>query len=330
MSNATKKIAVYILLGLFALSIFSNVASALVTAEAEGTPGQLNQTERMYRLGPHSIYNQVYFADRIVTSTVKELRPGTEYTDVVVSVDDWLKNPLAKGEITVRIEQSTNATAGAVSFSVGEKNILMLEDDDVEKGRFKLLYRDLGKHPVSDRDEVRLIIYKLLSPVASTPQIKPETSGFEEKMLAVGGTWEKDGWNLSVKAVDKSAAPGFILISLSNQGKELGGARIETGKSYTYKGRNPDGSEVALFTVKASIFVGASVDAVRLALNWSIPGSDVEIIEAPVESEQIKTETPVPTPTEQASPEAPGFEVALGIIGVLVVWQILVERRNEK
>lgn len=203
---------------------------------------------------------------------------------------------------------------------MGEKVLLTLNDDDTEKGRFKMAFMELGKHPVSDRDEVIAIIDKLLSPVATTPPIKPEISGSEEKMLVVGDTWEKDGWNLSVKAVDKTATPGFILISLSNQGKELGDARIETGKSYTYKGRNPDGSEVALFSVKARIFVGASVDAVRLALNWSTPGSGVQIIEAPVESEQMKTETPVPTPAAQASPEAPGFGMILGILGVLAVW----------
>ncbi len=148
----------------------------------------------------------------------------------------------------------------------------------------------------------------------------------EEKMLVVGGTWEKDGWNLSVKAVDKTAAPGFILISLSYQGKKLGDTRIETGKSYTYMGRKPDGSEVPLFIIKDStIFVGANADAVRLALNWSTPGSDVQIIEAPVESDQIKTETPVPTPTAQASPEAPGFGVVLGSIGILFVRRLFLK-----
>ncbi|MBU4374401.1 MAG: hypothetical protein KJ714_08215 [Euryarchaeota archaeon] len=279
---------------------------------------QLTESQRMSRLGPHSIYNQVYFADRIVTSTVKELRPSTEYTDVVISVDEWLKNPLPKGEITVRIEQGINATAGAVSFSVGEKALLMLTDADAEKGMFKLLYTNLGKHPVSDRDEVIVIIDKLLSPMA-TP-IKPEISGSEEKMLVVGGTWENEGWKLSIKAVDKTAAPYFILISLSYQGKELEDARIETGKSIAYKGRNPDGSEVNLFTVKAvNIFVGAGADAVRLELDWTTPVSGVQIIEAPVESEQI-TETPVPTPAAQASPEAPGFGMVFGIIGVLAVW----------
>ncbi len=315
------KYAVYAVLGFLALGLFSNTAaSALFTAEAEGTPGQLNQTEAMSRLGPHSIYNQVYFSDRIVIGTVKELRPSSEFTNVLINVDEWLKNPLPKDEITVRMGRP-NTEPPAANFTVGEKVLLML-DGEVEKGMFTLLYGDLGKHPVSDRDGVIATLIKLASPIATTPPRKPEISGSEEKMLMVGGTWEKDGWNLSVKAVDKTATPGFILISLSNEGKELGDARIETGKSYTYKGRNPDGSEVPLFTIKASIFVGASVDAVRLALNWSIPGSDVQIIGAPVESEQI-TETPVPTPTAQASPEAPGFEVAFGIIGVLAVgWRL--------
>lgn len=152
----------------------------------------------------------------------------------------------------------------------------------------------------------------------------------EEKMLAVGGTWAKDGWNLSIKAVNINAQPGFILTSLSYQGKELGDAKIEHGKSYAYMGRNPDGSKVALFTVKANIFVGARGDAVRLALNWSIPANDVQIIEAPVESDQMQTETPVPTPTAQASPKAPGFEVVFGVLGVLAVWWRLGEMRNEK
>lgn len=325
MSNLVKKIAVYVLLGIFVVGIFSNIGSALVTAEAEGTPAQLTQSQAISRLGPHSIYNQVYFADRIVIGTVKELRPSSEFTNVLINVDEWLKNPLPKDEITVRMGRP-NTEPPAANFTVGEKVLLML-DGEVEKGIFTLLYWDLGKHPISDRDEVRLIIYKLLSPVATTPPRKPEISGSEEKMRVVGGTWEKEGWNLSIKAVDKTATPGFILISLSYQGKELGDARIETGKSYTYKGRNPDGSEVALFTVKASIFVGASVDAVRLALNWSTPGSDVQIIEVPVESEK-EAETPAPIPTAQASPETPGFEMVLGIIGVLAVWFVLRERSN--
>ncbi len=145
----------------------------------------------------------------------------------------------------------------------------------------------------------------------------------EEKMLRVSDTWEKDGWNLSVKAVDINAQPSFVLISLLYQGKELGDAKIEHGKSYTYKGRNPDGSEVSLLTVKATIFVGRERDVVRLAINWSVPANDVQILEVPEESDQIKTETPVPTPMVQASPEVPGFEMVVGILGFLAVfWRL--------
>lgn len=312
------KLAIYVLLGIFAVGLFSNIGSALVTAEAEGTPAQLTESQRMSRLGPHSIYNQVYFADRIVIGTVKELRPSSEFTDVLISVDEWLKNPLPKDEITVRMGRP-NTEPPVANFTVGEKVLLML-DGEVEKGMFILLYGDLGKHPVSDRDEVRLIIWKLLSPVATTPPIKPEIWGSEEKMLVVGGTWEKEGWNLSIKAVDKTAAPYFILISLSYQGKELEDARIGTGSSITYKGKNPDGSEVSLFTAKAvNIFVGAGADAVRLELGWTAPMSGVQIMEAPVEAE-MQAETPVPTPAAQTSPEAPGFGMVLGIMGVLAVW----------
>ncbi|NJD51443.1 MAG: hypothetical protein FIB07_01085 [Candidatus Methanoperedens sp.] len=146
------------------------------------------------------------------------------------------------------------------------------------------------------------------------------TSGFEKKVLIVGDTWEKDGWNLSVKAVDRNGSPGFILVSVSYQGKQLEDARIETGKSYTYNGRNPDGSEVPLLIIKdGSIFVGANTDAVRLEINWSIPGSGVQILEVPVESEQTGTATPVPTPAAQTSPKAPGFGVILSAISLLVV-----------
>ncbi len=60
-----------------------------------------------------------------------------------------------------------------------------------------------------------------------------------------------------------------------------------------------------------------------MELNWSIPGKDVEIIEVPEESNPVKPETPVPTPTAQASPEVPGFEIFAGIIGILAVWLAL-------
>lgn len=299
------KLAVYGLLGIFAYVLLSNSAvSTSWDPEAREIPFQAN----------HS--------DRIVVGIVNSMSSSFDYTDVIISVDEWLKNPLPRNEITVRTEWGTNAfTAGAANFSIGEKVLLMLNDDNIENGRFKMAFMELGKHPVSDRDEVIVAMDKLLSPIATTPQIKTEIRASEEKMLVVGGTWEKDGWNLSVKAVDKSAVPGFILISLSYQGKELEDARIETGKSITYRGRNPDGSEVSLFTAKAiNIFVGSGADAVRLELDWTKPMSGAQIIEAPVESERMITETPVPTPAAQANLEAPGFEVVFVILGVLTVW----------
>ncbi|NJD78235.1 MAG: hypothetical protein FIB08_14280 [Candidatus Methanoperedens sp.] len=148
-------------------------------------------------------------------------------------------------------------------------------------------------------------------------------SAAQEERITVrtGDTWGKDGWNLSVQAIDMNAKPMFLLISLSYQGKKIGDAKIETGKTYTFKGRNPDGSEVLLFTIKDSnIFVGANLKAVRLDISWSIPENDVQFIEIPEESNLVKPETPVPTPTAQASPEAPGFEVVAGVIGILAVW----------
>ncbi len=302
-----KFVIVYILLGIFAIGIFSNPAFSTT-----------------WPLEAFEIPNQVNHSDRIVIGTVKELFPGLESTDVVISVDEWLKNPLPRNEITVRTERGTNAiTAGAANFSVGEKALLMLKDIDAEKGVFSMFFMGLGKHPVSDRDEVEAALIKLASPVATKSPIKAEIRDSEEKMLIVGDTWEKNGWNLSVKAVDKKAVPGFVLISLSYNGKELGDSRIETGKSITYKGRNPDGSEVSLFTVKAiNIFVGSNADAVRLSLGWTTPMSDVLIIEVPVGSEQMKTETPVPTPTAQASPGAPGFEMFFAILGILAGWRM--------
>ncbi|MCZ7392840.1 MAG: hypothetical protein ABOK23_00670 [Candidatus Methanoperedens sp.] len=132
------KIIVYALLGIFAFVLFSNVAvSTLWAPEANEISFQVNHT------------------DRIIIGTVKELHPSFEYTDVVISVDEWLKNPLPKTEITVRTEQGANAfTAGAAKFSLGEKVLLMLKDVDAEKGTFSMPFMELGKRPVSDRDAV--------------------------------------------------------------------------------------------------------------------------------------------------------------------------------
>ncbi|MBE0427951.1 MAG: hypothetical protein IBX72_15060 [Nitrospirae bacterium] len=126
------------LVGIFAIILFSN---STVSASWSVEAGELSY--------------QVNHSDRIVTGTVDTISPGFDYTDVVINVDDWLNNQLPGNKITVRTERGTNAfTAGAANFSAGEKVLLMLNDDDVEKGRFKMAFMELGKHPVSDRDAV--------------------------------------------------------------------------------------------------------------------------------------------------------------------------------
>lgn len=158
---------VYALLGVFVFVIFSNITvSASWTVEAGEIAYQAN----------HS--------DRIVIGTVKDLHPSSEFTDVTISVDEWLKNSLTIDEITVRTEQGTNAiTAGAANFSVGEKAILMLRDIDAGKGKFSMPFIELGKHPVSDRDEVVKEIAVL--PKSISPATTPQTPGFEG-ILALG------------------------------------------------------------------------------------------------------------------------------------------------
>lgn len=154
------KLAVYVLLGIFAFVLLSNSAvSTLWGTEAREIPYQTN----------HS--------DRIVIGTVKSASSGFDYTDVIISVDEWLKNPLPRNEITVRTEQGTNAfTAGAAKFIVGEKAILMLKDTDAEKGKFSMPFMELGKRPVSDRDAVVKEIERYLN--------LPQTPGFEAVFAA--------------------------------------------------------------------------------------------------------------------------------------------------
>lgn len=126
------KIAMYALLGIFALSLFSNTAVSTSWApEAFEIPYQVN----------HS--------DRIVIGTVKELRQGFESTDVVISVDEWLKNPLPSAE----------------------------------KGKFSMPFMELGKRPASDRDAVVKEIEAL--PKSTSPIAMPQTPGFEAVFAAV-------------------------------------------------------------------------------------------------------------------------------------------------
>lgn len=68
------KTIIYVLVGIFAFGLFSNIAvSASWTIEAGKIPYQVN----------HS--------DRIIIGTVKSMSSSFDYTDVIISVDEWLK-----------------------------------------------------------------------------------------------------------------------------------------------------------------------------------------------------------------------------------------------
>lgn len=160
------KIATYALLGMFAFVVFSNAAVSTSWApEAREIPYQVN----------HS--------DRIVIGTVKELHTGFENTDVIISVDEWLKNPLLRNEITVVTERgSFRIMVGAANFSVGENVLLMLKDENVKKGKFSMPFMELGKRPVSDRDAVIKEVAAL--PKSTPPAVAPQTPGFEAVFAA--------------------------------------------------------------------------------------------------------------------------------------------------
>ena len=71
-------------------------------------------------------------------------------------------------------------------------------------------------------------------------------------------------------------------------------------------------------------------DVINIAMEHTFRSEAAQEEKTPVavESEQMKTKMPVPTPAAQTSPEAPGFEIALGSIGVLAVWWILNTKGN--
>ncbi len=55
----------------------------------------------------------------------------------------------------MKTEEGRNVrVAGAASFTADETVILMLEDEKVSESRFRVMFGEVGKHPVSDRDEV--------------------------------------------------------------------------------------------------------------------------------------------------------------------------------
>jgi hypothetical protein len=114
---------------------------------------------------------QVPRADRIVIGTVTDIQAFYNYTIVTIEVDEWLRNPLPAKAITVRTECGTGVrTEDEASFAANETAILMLEDVDASKNRFRMVCGEVGKHPPSERNAI-------LKAIASSDSNLPLRSG---------------------------------------------------------------------------------------------------------------------------------------------------------
>ena len=129
---------IHLLFSLILIFTFANTAAATSWSEEVG-----------------EISYQVQEADRIIIGTVTNIQPFYDHTDVTIEVDEWFKDPLPSKVITVKTEEGRNVrVAGAASFTTEETVILMLEDEKVSESRFGVMFGEVGKHPLSDRDAV--------------------------------------------------------------------------------------------------------------------------------------------------------------------------------
>ena len=128
-----------ILFALVLLLASTNVATAVLIKEAYEIPFQINES------------------DRIIVGTVTDVQSFSYHTIVTIEVDEWLKNPPPKNLITVQTDVGTIDTgieSDEASFTVNESMILMLKDVNINEYRFAVVFGQLGKHPLSDRDAV--------------------------------------------------------------------------------------------------------------------------------------------------------------------------------
>jgi len=144
-----------------ALSLLTLNASALSNPSNDSIEPENNSNEPIeigicidFELYTHEELSK--FSDTIIIGTVKEIlspkwntvdgkqpnkarnkliRENTIYTDIIINVDEYLKNPLSSKEVTVRtiggkignINLTTDADPG---FKVGEKTLLFLSKDN--------------------------------------------------------------------------------------------------------------------------------------------------------------------------------------------------------
>jgi len=90
---------------------------------------------------------QAQNADRIISGTVVDIHQSIFHTSVTVQVNEWLMNPVPAKTITIRTEGGKSVwVEDQATFDANETVLLMLEDVDISKYRFKVLWGAPAKH----------------------------------------------------------------------------------------------------------------------------------------------------------------------------------------
>ena len=119
------------------LLMVPNPVAALMSPEAYEIPYQINNS------------------DHIVIGKVNNIEAFDNYTDNTIAVNEWLYNPLPSKTIIVRTNMGAHTwQEDEAQFNQNESVLLMLNDQNPDKGIFSMSIGSAGKHPISDRDAV--------------------------------------------------------------------------------------------------------------------------------------------------------------------------------
>jgi len=179
------------------------------------------------------------YSDTIVIGTVKEILPprwntidgkhpnkspaelnstNIIYTDIIISAEEYLKNPLSSREVTVRI---TGGTIGNVSmstdadpgFKVGERVLVYLNRDDnpytkdVGSEHFVVLNFHRGKYTLTDDGKAitpdeTITLNELLSTINQTgnPDVQQNKTNDTETSDNTGTAGEQEGFGSTIES----------------------------------------------------------------------------------------------------------------------------------
>lgn len=126
-----------ILFTLMLLLLVPNLAAAMLDAKTAEIPYQINNS------------------DRIVIGTVSEIHTYETYTIYLITVQEWLYNPLPVKTIKVESKTGSNLwVEDEARFTLNESALIMLKDVDLDKQLFSVTFGFPGKRPTTDRDAV--------------------------------------------------------------------------------------------------------------------------------------------------------------------------------